>query len=470
MALKDLRLTLTNTESRQKEVIHPQDGKKIKLYTCGPTVYNYAHIGNFRTYVAEDLLKRALIYFGLPLEHVMNITDVEDKTIKGALEKDLPLNEYTKPYIKAFFEDIKTLNILPADHYPKATDYIVPVIEMIEQLIAKGHAYVAKDQSVYYSLKSFPSYGRLSHLHLDELQTGASERLDDEYDKENASDFVLWKSYDEKRDGKIFWESPFGKGRPGWHMECTCMAIKLLGESVDIHCGGVDNIFPHHENEIAQSEGITDKCFAHNWFHIEHLLVDGKKMSKSAKNFYTLRDLLEKGYTGRQLRYLLLQTHYKTQLNFTFQGLQGVKASLDRIDSFVERLASVKDEDSEKVDTFMQEALFLFSKALADDLNISSALAAFFDFIRKANAHIDQYKSISREKINELLKRFDLVLGFIFSKEEVKIDPKVIDALEKREEARKSKDYALADELRDFIIQKGYEIEDTPKGARVKKI
>lgn len=469
MSIKELRLKLTNTETRQKDAVYPQNGQQIKLYTCGPTVYNFAHIGNFRTYIAEDLLKRALLYFGLPPIHVMNITDVEDKTIRGAVENKISLTSYTEPFTNAFFEDIEQLNILPADHYPKATDYIIPMIEMIEQLIQKEHAYIGKDQSVYYSLKSFPSYGRLSHLHLDELQTGASNRVDDEYDKESASDFVLWKSYDPKRDGNIYWESPFGKGRPGWHMECSCMAIKLLGESVDIHCGGVDNIFPHHENEIAQSEAITDKCFAHHWFHVEHLLVDGKKMSKSAKNFYTLRDLLEKGFTGREIRYLLMQTHYKTQLNFTFTGLEGARASLDRIDSFIQRMTSVETKESQEANAFIEECLYLFSKALADDLNISSALASLFDFIRKANAYIDKNNSIPREKIHKLLERFDQVLGIIFFKKEEEIEEEILNALEKREEARKAKDFSLADQLRDFIIHKGYEIEDTPNGARVKK-
>lgn len=469
MALSDLRLTIYNTETKEKKAVHPQNGKQLKLYTCGPTVYNYAHIGNFRTYVAEDVLKRALRYFGLPIFHVMNITDVEDKTIKGSLENNLPLKEYTKPFTDAFFEDCKTLNIDPADQYPKATDYIKEMIEMIETLIEKDHAYVGSDKSVYFSIKSFPQYGRLSHLKLAELKTGASERLDDEYDKENASDFVLWKAYDEKRDGKVYWESPFGKGRPGWHMECSCMAIKLLGVSVDIHCGGVDNIFPHHENEIAQSEGCTDKCFVHHWFHVEHLVVDGKKMSKSAKNFYTLRDLLEKGYTGRQLRYLLMQTHYKNQLNFTFEGLEGAKSSLDRIDSFIARLDRIDDLPSKEIEDLCKEYEYQFSKAIADDLNISSALGAFYEFLRKANAFIDEHNRSPKQSIWSLLKRFDEILGIIFFKKEEKIDQEIIEALEKREEARKARDFALADKLRDFIYAQGYEIEDTPKGARVKR-
>lgn len=469
MALSDLTLTLYNTESKEKKVVHPQDEKQIKLYTCGPTVYNFAHIGNFRTYVAEDILKRSLLYFGLPVLHVMNITDVEDKTIKGAVDNRLPLDTYTKPFIEAFFEDLNVLNIYPADQYPKATDYIEEMIQMIETLIEKKHAYIGSDNSVYFSIKSFPQYGRLSHLKLAELKPGASERLDDEYDKENASDFVLWKAYDQTRDGQVYWKSPFGKGRPGWHMECSCMAIKLLGTSLDIHCGGVDNIFPHHENEIAQSEGCTEKCFVHHWFHVEHLLVENKKMSKSANNFYALRDLLDKGYTGRQLRYLLMQTHYKTQLNFTFEGLDAVKTSLGRIDSFVDRLETIENKPSKEIEGLLTECEYLFSKAISEDLNISSALAALFDFLRKANAYMDEHGFIDKKKVSTLLKRLDEILGVIFFKKEEKIDQKIIEALEKREQARKSRDFALADRLRDFIYSEGYEIEDTPKGVRVKR-
>jgi cysteinyl-tRNA synthetase len=329
-------LQLVNTETRQKATVSPLDGKTVRLYTCGPTVYDYAHIGNFRTFIFEDLLRRAILFFGMSVKHVMNLTDVDDKTIRGALKQKMSLDEFTNIYKKAFFDDLKTLNILPADVYPEATKYIQQMIEMTQKLLDDGFAYKGQDGSIYYKITKFAQYGKLSHLKLETLQAGASERVQlDEYTKENISDFVLWKAYDSERDGDIFWESPFGKGRPGWHLECSVMAQKILGETIDIHAGGVDLIFPHHENEIAQSEACSGKCFSKIWVHAEHLLVDHKKMSKSLGNFYTLRDLLNNGYTGRTIRYMLLSTHYRTQLNFTFEGLDGAKHALQRVDDFM---------------------------------------------------------------------------------------------------------------------------------------
>src|SRR3990167_5556261 len=338
-----MQLKLYNTETRKKEEIVPSDNDKIRIYTCGPTIYDYAHIGNFRTYIFEDLLRRTLEFFDFEVLQVMNITDIDDKTIKGALKKHQSLIEYTEPYRQAFFEDITSLNVEKAEYYPKATQYTAQMIEIIKNLIAKNYAYKGSDGSIYFSIEKFKKYGRLSHLDLASLKQNAQNRINsDEYEKENASDFVLWKSYDEKRDGNIFWESPFGKGRPGWHIECSAMAIKLLGPTIDIHCGGVDNVFPHHENEIAQSESFTGKVFVRHWVHVEHLLVDHKKMSKSLGNFFTLRDLLKKGYSGREVRYLLLSTHYRTQLNFTFAGLDAARASLQRIGDFINRLRAIQ--------------------------------------------------------------------------------------------------------------------------------
>ncbi len=377
-------LTLYNTASRQKESLVPLQDRHVRMYTCGPTVYNFAHIGNFRTYVFEDLLRRAIKFFGFQLTQVMNLTDVDDKTIRGAIANNVSLDDYTQPYKEAFFEDLKALNIEPAEHYPAATDYIPDMIQMIETLLAKGVAYRGGDGSIYYAISKFPRYGCLSHLHLDELQAGASERVaSDEYEKEHVADFVLWKHYDPERDGQIYWESPFGPGRPGWHLECSAMAIKILGETIDIHVGGVDNMFPHHENEIAQSEACSGKPFVKLWMHAEHLVVDHKKMSKSLGNFYTLRDLLNKGYTGTQVRYLLLQTHYKTQLNFTFQGLEAAKSALQRLNDFIQRLQEVDTRESGgQMEGLCHKALEEFADALADDLNISSALAVIFDFVR----------------------------------------------------------------------------------------
>lgn len=443
------------------------------MYTCGPTVYHYAHIGNFRTYVFEDLLRRTLKSFGFPLKQVMNLTDVEDKTILAAKEKGIPLAEHTAIYKKAFFDDLKTLLIEPVEIYSPATDYIPEMIAMIETLIEKGYAYVGKDHGVYYRIHSFPSYGRLSHLKLDTLQEGASERVsDDEYDKESASDFVLWKPYDAERDGAVFWESPFGKGRPGWHVECSAMATKLLGETIDIHVGGVDNIFPHHENEIAQSEGCTGKHFVRHWIHAEHLIVNGKKMSKSLGNFYTLRDLLDKGYTGAEVRYLLLSTHYRTQLNFTLEGLDAARQTLNRLRDFIRRLRSAQAPSGDSLSPYIEKARQKFRTALSDDLNISLALAALFDMMKPINALIDVSKVTAVEAASVLtfLEELDTILAVLpLQEESLTIPPEIQEAFEKRQTARAAKDWAEADKQRDFIHAQGYQIEDSPNGSFVKR-
>lgn len=469
-----LPLSLYNTESRHKEVLKPMRDHHVRMYTCGPTVYNFAHIGNFRTYVFEDLLRRTIKFFGMQITQVMNLTDVDDKTIKGAIAQGVTLDEFTQPFKDAFFEDLKTLNIEPVEHYPAATDYIPEMIEMIRQLMAKGLAYTGGDGSIYYAIRKFPRYGCLSHFHLDELQAGASERVAaDEYDKDHISDFVLWKAYDPARDGKIFWESPFGRGRPGWHLECSAMAMKLLGETIDIHVGGVDNMFPHHENEIAQSEGCSGHRFVNLWMHSEHLVVDNKKMSKSLGNFFTLRDLLSKGFTGTQVRYMLLQTHYKTQLNFTFSGLDSVKVSLQRLQDLIQRLGEITQEQlGEAIDPVLVRAYTAFSGSLADDLNTSAALAALFEMVREVNVLSDEGKIGRRdaEKVLSLLKRFNEVLGVLSFEKPIGAIPRELEeALAQRIEARRQKNWALADQLRDFIANQGYIIEDTAQGARLKK-
>lgn len=473
-SVPNMSLSLYNTESRCKEVLKPMRDHHVRMYTCGPTVYNFAHIGNFRTYIFEDLLRRTIKFFGMQITQVMNLTDVDDKTIKGAIAQNVTLDAFTQPFKDAFFEDLKTLNIESVEHYPAATDYIAEMIEMIHQLIANGLAYTGGDGSVYYAIRKFPRYGCLSHFHLDELQAGASERVaTDEYDKDHISDFVLWKAYEPERDGKIFWESPFGPGRPGWHLECSAMAMKLLGETIDIHVGGVDNMFPHHENEIAQSEGCSGHRFVNLWMHSEHLVVDNKKMSKSLGNFFTLRDLLAKGYTGTQVRYMLLQTHYKTQLNFTFSGLDAVKVSLQRLQDFIQRLGEVTQRESGGVMSPLLESTYMtFAGALADDLNISAALAALFEMVREVNAHCDEGKVSKQDAENTLalLKRFNEVLGVLsFEKPVEEVPRELEEALSKRIEARRQKNWALADQLRDFIVSRGYIIEDTAQGARLKK-
>lgn len=475
-----IELKLYNTATRSKEIFKPQKDNHVYMYTCGPTVYNFAHIGNFRTYVFEDLLRRTIKFLGMKVTQVMNLTDVDDKTIKGAIEKNCTLEEYTQPFKDAFFEDLATLNIEPVEHYPAATAYIPEMITMIQGLLDKGIAYKSHDGSIYYAIQKFPRYGCLSHLHLDELKPCATERISsDEYEKENVSDFVLWKKCDPQRDGKTFWDSPFGLGRPGWHLECSAMAISLLGPSIDIHVGGIDNMFPHHENEIAQSEAYTEKTFSKFWMHSEHLVVDNKKMSKSLGNFYTLRDLLAKGYTGIQVRYMLLHTHYKTSLNFTFTGLDAAKTTLQRMQDFIRRMqeiistsSSASSEGSEQITARINDDLHKFSEALADDLNISSALAILFDMIRDFNGLADEGKihSVDAQNILNLLRQYNRILGVLsFEEEEVEVPAYLQKALEKRIEARQAKNWAEADLLRDMIVQAGYIIEDTPTGMRLKK-
>jgi cysteinyl-tRNA synthetase len=471
-------LKLYDTETREKKEISPSDGKTIQMYTCGPTVYNFAHIGNFRTYVFEDLLRRVIKFFGFSIEQVMNLTDIDDKTIKGALEKKISLDAFTQPYKEAFFEDLKALGIERVEHYPQATDYISEMTAIIQVLIEKGIAYRSHEGSIYFAIAKFPSYGRLSHLHLNELKAGASERVAaDEYDKENVSDFVLWKAYDPLRDGEIFWESSLGKGRPGWHIECSAMAMKLLGESIDIHVGGVDNMFPHHENEIAQCEAYSSHHFVKHWLHAEHLLVDHKKMSKSLGNFYTLRDLFEKGYTGAAVRYMLMQTHYRTQLNFTFDGLDGAVQTLVRLSDFILRLQDIRREGTlSKTPGFvlpiLEKTMEQFVASLADDLNISPALAALFDMVRQVNGLCDRGEIgfSEADQVLNFLTEIDRVLGVLpLHLKEESIPPELEEALKKRETARAQKNWKMADECRDFIQSRGYLIEDTPYGARLKR-
>lgn len=464
-------LQIFDTKLREKVPLKPSQGNVIRMYTCGPTVYNFAHIGNLRTYIFEDLLRRAIKYFGMEVFQVMNLTDVDDKTIRGALQEKLPLAESTKRYKDAFFEDLNTLRVEKAEVYPAATDHIQEMICMIEKLIAKEIAYIGQDGNVFYRLSKFPLYGQLSHLHLEDLQVGASGRVrEDEYDKENISDFVLWKAYDKERDGDIYWESPWGKGRPGWHIECSAMAMHYLGETLDLHVGGVDNIFPHHENEIAQSEGCTGKTFARHWMHAQHLIVEGKKMSKSLGNFFTLRDLLQKGYEGREVRYLLLSTHYRASLNFTFASLDGARHALRRLDDFKERVLTIQgalEGGQEEVEGFLKR----FKEALADDLNISEALKEVFDFVRQMNSLIDQGKIGLRgkEMILTAIQEIDQILS-IWQKDSVEVPEKVKELASKRALARKEKNWALADELRKEIVQWGYTLEDTPSGQQIKPL
>ena len=467
--LKKICLSLYNTETKKKETIAGSNPEKFCLYTCGPTVYDYAHIGNFRTYVVEDLVRRTLRYLNFPVFQVMNITDIDDKTIQKALEKNISLQQYTYPYTQDFFEDLDTLQIQRAEAYPRATHFIPQMLAMIEKLISQDKAY-RRDGNVFFNLRKFPAYGRLSHLNMSDLKTGASGRTDrDEYSKESVSDFVLWKAYNQTRDGNIFWESPFGPGRPGWHIECSAMAHALLGTSIDMHMGGVDNIFPHHENEIAQSESCFKTQFVRYWIHVEHLLVDGKKMSKSLGNFYTLRDLMNLGFTGREVRYSLLSAHYRMQYNFSLENIKGSRSALRRIDDFISRIREIDIEEASYPETStairtMHEGFF---DAIMDDLNIPRALAALFDGIRDLHILCDQVR-VGRADASTILtifESFHSILG-IFSLEDTdEIPADIMHAFEKRNQARLVKDYVESDKHRDYIFSQGYIIEDSKDGS-----
>jgi cysteinyl-tRNA synthetase len=461
-------ICLFNTLTRQKETFHPLEAGKVKIYTCGPTVYDYAHIGNFRAFLFEDLFKRWLQYRGYKVLHVMNLTDVDDKTIKGSQKQGIPLRQFTDFYVQAFFEDIKALNVEPADVYPRATDHIPEMVTIIKTLLAKGVAYRGEDGSIYFSVYKFPSYGQLSHLKVDELKAGARV-CQDEYCKEEAQDFALWKAWTPE-DGDVYWETELGKGRPGWHIECSAMSMKYLGETFDIHCGGVDNMFPHHENEIAQSEAATGKKFVDIWMHNEHLQVEGKKMSKRLGNFYTLRDLLAKGYDPIVIRYLLMSTHYRQQFNFTFEGLEAAKGAVERLRNFVRRLHEADGKDSGgKVAALTQKLDSCFGGAMDDDLNVSIALSSLFDFVREINSLLDagMVSKAEAADVGGKMMQLDDVLGVIGKVEAAEALPSDIDALvQRREAARKAKNWKEADEIRAQLKAMGIVLEDTAQGIR----
>jgi cysteinyl-tRNA synthetase len=457
-----------NTLTRRKEAFVPLDAVKVKMYTCGPTVYDFAHIGNFRAFLFEDLLKRWLIQRGFKVTHIMNLTDIDDKTIKSSQSQGMPLRQFTDFYVKAFFEDIKTLNIAPADVYPKATDHIPEMVALIKTLITKGYAYRGEDGSIYYAVCKFDDYGKLSKIKVDELKAGARVSQD-EYAKEEAQDFALWKAWTPE-DGDVYWETELGKGRPGWHIECSAMSMKYLGETFDIHCGGVDNMFPHHENETAQSEAATGKTFVNYWMHNEHLQVEGKKMSKRFGNFYTLRDLLAKGYDPIAIRYLLMSTHYRQQFNFTFEGLEAAKGAVDRLRNFVRRLHNTDGKESGgKVASFSEKAEVCFGGSMDDDLNVGTALASLFDFVREINNLLDA-NLVSKDEAAEvggLMLKFDAVLGVIGKVEVEETLPADIDGMvQKREEARKAKNWKEADAIRAHLKTLGIVLEDTAQGVR----
>jgi len=439
------------------------------MYCCGPTVHDYAHIGNFRTFVFADLVRRVLQFRGHEVNHVMNITDVEDKIIRRVREQNTTLAEYTAKYSDAFFADLKVLNCTEAHHVPKATDHIPEMIDLIGKLMERGIAYQADDGSVYFSIENYRgcgcTYGRLVNLNFDEMRQG--ERVsDDEYEKESLADFALWKAR-VPEDGEVFWSSPWGEGRPGWHIECSAMSMKLLGTSFDLHLGGEDLVFPHHEDEIAQSEGATGDPFVKHWLHGAHLLVEGKKMSKSLGNFFTLRDLIDKGYAGREVRQLMISAHYRETFNFTLAGLDGAQTAMNRIDECVGKLRETADDETAEP---AQEVIEQFTNALDDDLNVSGAWAAVFDWVRDCNRRLAENTLTSTEAAAELAawEQMDTVLGV--GKPEEEAPTELIALIEERTAARAAKDFARADAIRDELAEKGWAIEDTAKGARLKPL
>jgi len=456
-----------NTLTRQKENFKPITKNEVRMYTCGPTVYDYAHIGNFRAFLFEDLLKRWLKYRGYKVTHVMNLTDVDDKTIKGSQTQHIPLKQYTEFYAKAFFEDAAILNIEPADYYPRATEHIQEMVSLIQTLLAKSYAYKGEDGSIYFAINKFPNYGKLSKIKTRDLKTGTRVKVD-EYAKEEAQDFALWKAYTPE-DGEVFWETPLGKGRPGWHVECSAMSMKYLGETFDIHCGGIDNMFPHHENEIAQSEAATGKQFVIYWLHNEHLQVEGQKMAKRFGNFYTLRDLLAKNCDPKVIRYLLLSTHYRQQFNFTFEGLEAAKGAIERLTNLMRRLKDSNGKgNGEKISQLIDKVQRCFGEAMDDDLNISVALASLFDFVRDVNNLLDnnELSKAEAEKVHALLTNFDNVLGVVGNVEVETLPQEGALLIEKREQARKAKDWKTADEIRQQLKALGIVVEDTAQGVR----
>jgi cysteinyl-tRNA synthetase len=453
-------LKLYNTFGRKKQIFKPIKDGEVGVYGCGLTVYNYGHIGNYRTLVGYDVLTRYLKYKGYKVKKVVNITDVDDKTIRNSIKEGKSLKEFTEKYIKAFFEDEKSLNIIKADKYPKATEHIKEIVKIIEKLLKKGIAYKS-DDGIYFNVKKFKSYGKLSGVKLDKLKS--SDRVDsDEYDKENVSDFALWKFYDNE-DGNVFWETSLGKGRPGWHIECSAMSTKYLGQPFDVHLGGVDLIFPHHENEIAQSEGCCDKKFANYWVHGEWMIVDGKKMSKSLGNYYTVRDLDDMGYSPLTLRYFYLIGHYRSQVNFTVENLKNAGNSLDRLKRIVGELKDGTTGKSSKDDSgpVNEKYLKLFEKAMDDDLDTVTALQVLWSLVRK------------KEKDGKIktIKKMDEVFGLdLLKKEKIDVPAEVMKLVKDREKARRDKDWKKADKLRSEIEKKGWKVDDTPDGWKVGKI
>ena len=484
-----MAIRFQNTLSRQLEDFEPLDPPRVGIYACGPTVYRPPHIGNFRTFIFNDLLHRYLEWKGFDVTFVMNLTDVEDKIIGEAAEQGGAIGDVTAPMADAFFDDLGRLGILPADRYPRATEHIEDMVGLIDRLMERGHAYRAADGSVYFDISSFPAYGRLARIEAQEIRTGAglanrAGGIDaDEYDKADARDFALWKgAKDVDRRVGAAWPTPWGEGRPGWHIECSAMSIAALGNTFDIHTGGEDLIFPHHEDEIAQSEGATGQQFVRYWLHVKHLLVNGEKMSKSKGNDFTIRQLVDMGHAPSAIRFLLISAQYRKELNFSFDGLNTARAAIQRLAGFEARLASAHttpDAPPSRLPGIAGAALAEFEKALDDDLNAPNALAALFNFVREANAELDRPQGLPADGLataREALARMDGVLGILdlARAEHDTVDEGfaawVEEQMRLREEARGSRDFGAADRIRDELAAAGIVVEDTPRGPRWKRV
>jgi cysteinyl-tRNA synthetase len=467
-----MALRFYNTLTQEFEEFKPLEGNTVRMYTCGPTVYNFVHIGNFRTFTFQDILRRWLHYRGYQLNHVMNVTDVDDKIIINAAKEGKSIEEYTATYTKAFFEDAAALRLQQPEHVAKATEHIPMMVDSIERLSAHGCTYKS-DGSTYFRIATFPEYGKLSHNDFGGIRTGA--RVDmDEYDKADARDFVLWKA---RKGNEKSWDTPFGEGRPGWHIECSAMATHYLGETLDIHAGGIDLVFPHHENEIAQAESISGKTFARLWLHSEHLHVESQKMSKSLGNFFTLRDLLNEGYQPETIRYLLSSVPYRKKINFTFEGLKGAAKSIERLRDFQLRLASSKLSEgrNEALTERSEEAIRQFEESMDDDLNTAEALAAVYEYVRAMNTALneDQFREENRWEAVRVLKTFDDVFDVLEPTAAAtpdQITETDVEAfIEERNKAKKSRDFKRSDEIRAQLLEKGVVLEDTKDGVRWKR-
>ena len=464
---------LYNTLTRAVEPFAPADGRTVRMYTCGPTVYNPAHLGNFRTFLFEDLLRRVLRLRGWGVEQAMNLTDVDDKIIRRATEQGKTIREVTEPVVEVFHADRAYLRIEAAEHYPKATDYIPQMIALVERLMASGVAYQAEDQSVYFAIGRFPGYGRLSRLDTREIKSGARVAQDD-YSKENAQDFALWKAAkDEDERSGAAWDSPWGRGRPGWHLECSAMAMDILGETLDLHCGGIDLIFPHHEDEIAQSEAASGVTFARVWCHGEFLLTDGAKMAKRVGNVQNVRDLREQGISAAAVRHLMFSTHYRQQLNLQPEALDAAITAVQRLGNFADRLADATGGTPALATAAaaLEEAA---RAALFDDLNAPEALAALHVFVNRANAELDRRPADGAAALDDARKAFALVNGVLDVLPEHAVDDElaawVEERLAARREARARRDFGTSDAIRAELLARGIAIEDTPQGTRWKKV